>query len=84
MKSRLFISGLLISIALLTFSCTNDDFEASTYRRNQSTTITTEQLKNLNENMNGKVQDSINRSSILEVNNITGGDPIIPRPPRKD
>lgn len=84
MKSNLSISGLLFSIVFLTFSCTNDDFEAPTYRSNQSTAITTEQLKSLNENMNGKVEDSIYTSPIPEVNNITDGDPIIPRPPRKD
>lgn len=80
MKSKLFIPGLLISIALLTFSCTNDDYEVPTNNSNQLKTVTKDQLQNLN----AKVGDSINNTTILEVNNLTEGDPIIPRPPRKD
>ncbi|WP_337966396.1 hypothetical protein [uncultured Flavobacterium sp.] len=83
MKNKLFIPGLLISLALLTFSCTNDDYEISADQNNQIKTLTKDSLKNLNEKMNAKIQDSINKNTI-QAENITEGDPIIPRPPRKD
>ena len=83
MKNTLFISGLLLSIALLTFSCTNDDYEIPTDNNRELKTITNNSLKNLNERMNAKVQDSINKSN-LQAEDTTEGDPIIPKPPRKD
>jgi hypothetical protein len=84
MKNKLFIPGLLISIALLTFSCTNDDYEISADQNNQSKTVTKESLKNLNEKMNAMIQDSIIKNTIQAETPATEGDPIIPRPPRKD
>lgn len=83
MKNRLFIPGLLISIALLTFSCTNDDYEITAGQNSQAKSATKDSLKNLNERMNAKIQDSINKSTI-QAEDITEGDPIIPKPPRKD
>ena len=82
MKSKLFISGLLISISLLTFSCTNDDYEVETNSGNQSKTVTKDQLQKLN--TTAKVGDSNSNDTIPQVYNLTEGDPIIPRPPRKD
>ncbi|MDX6183165.1 hypothetical protein SGQ44_13435 [Flavobacterium sp. Fl-77] len=82
MKNKLFIPGLIISIALLTFSCTNDDYQVETNSGNQSKTVTKDQLQKLNATT--KVRDSISNDTIPQVNNLTEGDPIIPRPPRKD
>ena len=84
MKNRLFIPGLLIFVALLTFSCTNDDYEIPTDNNSQSKTITKDKLKNMNEKINEQVQDSLNRNTIQVEVAATEGDPIIPKPPRKD
>lgn len=72
MKSKLFISGLLISIALLTFSCTNDEYEIPENKSNQLK-IVPGQLK---QELSGSTIDS------TIVNNPTDGEPNNPKPPR--
>jgi len=81
MKSRLLIPGILISISFLTFSCTNDDYEIPTNNSSQLKTVAKHQLQDLH----AKAEDSISNTTIPTVNTLTDdGDPIIPRPPRKD
>ncbi|MEN2403147.1 hypothetical protein GKZ90_0025390 [Flavobacterium sp. MC2016-06] len=84
MKNRLFISGLLVFVSLLTFSCTNDDYELPADNNGQLKTITKDKLKNMNEKINAQVQDSTITNTILTEDPATEGDPIIPKPPRKD
>lgn len=84
MKNRLFIPGLLIFVALLTFSCTNDDYENPADNNSQSKTITKNKLENLNKKINVQVQDSFNTNTIQVAADATEGDPLIPKPPRKD
>lgn len=82
MKSKFFIPGLLISIALLTVSCTNDDYEVQTNSGTQSKTFTKDQLQQLN--VNATAGDSINHTNTTpQTDNPVEGDPINPRPPRK-
>ncbi|MEP6929702.1 MAG: hypothetical protein ABI850_06805 [Flavobacterium sp.] len=86
MKSKLFISGVLISISCLTFSCTNDDYETQPNNHGELK-IAPKYLLNNNEEANiGSVQDSIVQNVIHESNiqTNTDGDPSNPRPPRKD
>lgn len=87
MKSKLIISGLLIFISLLTFSCTNDDYGIQNVNDKEIKIETKQSLKILK----GKiimnvVQDSVAETVIQEVNTASDGygDPSNPRPPRKD
>lgn len=86
MKSKLFIPGLLISIAMLTFSCTNDDYEIPEKKSSQLKIVPNEQLKNLNEKIDAKAQDLVKKNTIPEINltTVDNGDPDIARPTRKD
>jgi hypothetical protein len=72
MKSKLFIPGLLISIALLTVSCTNDEYEIQENKTNQLK-IEPNQLR---QEVNGTVIDS------TIVNTPNDGEPNNPKPPR--
>jgi hypothetical protein len=87
MKSKLFISGLLIFISLLTFSCTNDDDEIQNVNDKELKIEQKNSLKNLNDKINmNTVQDSVVKIPIQEGNitSDSNGDPSNPRPPRKD
>ena len=87
MKSNLFISGLLIFISCLTFSCTNDDYETQPNNHGKLKIAPKHVLNTYNEEVNvGSVPDSIVPNSIEESNSqtYTDGDPSNPRPPRKD
>jgi hypothetical protein len=77
MKSKLYIAGL-VSISLLTYSCSNDDG----YERQeiQKSSINIKELPNFNKEVNPKRVDS----SAVKVERTTeDGDPSIPVPPRK-
>ncbi|KQB41368.1 hypothetical protein [Flavobacterium aquidurense] len=74
MKSKLFIPGLLISIALVTFSCTTDDYDVPATQGVNLKTITKEELK---KEVNTTVIDSITISTPND-----DGEPNNPKPPR--
>lgn len=77
MKTKLFIPGLLIAIALLTFSCTNDDYETPKTQSSQS--------KNLHEKLDPKTNKMVNGTTNSNTDLLnTEGDPEITRPTRKD
>jgi hypothetical protein len=87
MKNKLLISGLLLSISLLTTSCTNDDYEIPETKNTSLKVMSKEELKtNLDKKINSRVKDSINETNASEGNVTTGteGDPIIVIPPRKN
>ncbi|MCC9070543.1 hypothetical protein LNQ49_02875 [Flavobacterium sp. F-65] len=87
MKNKLFISGLLLFISLLTTSCTNDDYEIPETNNSSLKVMSKEELKmNLNKKMDSKVKDSINETNVSKSNVTveTEGDPIIVIPPRKN
>lgn len=74
MKSNLIIPGLLISISLLTFSCTNDDYEIPESQGSHIKAITKDQLK--------KEINTITIDSTI-VNTQDDGEPNNPKPPRQ-
>lgn len=87
MKSKLFILGVLIFVSLLTFSCTNDDYEIQDDSYRELKIEPKYSLKNLNEETNMQhVQDTVARNAIQEISVMSAmdGDPSNPRPPRKD
>lgn len=87
MKSKLFISGVLIFVLWLTFSCTNDDYEIPQDNYRELKVAPKYPLNNFNENANMQhVQDTIeaNVSQEINVTSAVYGDPSNPRPPRKD
>lgn len=74
MKSKLFIPGLLISVALLTFSCTTDDYEIPSTQSVNSKTITKDQLKK-------EINSTVIDSTIINTPE-DDGEPNNPKPPR--
>ncbi|WP_264524518.1 MULTISPECIES: hypothetical protein [unclassified Flavobacterium] len=77
MKTKVLIPGLLISIALLTFSCTADEYETPNMESGQ--------LKRINEKLDAKTKKAVNQTSNTEIDLLnTDGDPEITRPTRKD
>lgn len=87
MKSKLFISGVLIFVLSLTSSCTNDDYEIPQDNYRELKVVPKYPLNNLNENANMQyTQDTIESTVNREINVTSGafGDPSNPRPPRKD
>lgn len=72
MKSKLFIPGLLISIALLTFSCTNDEYEIPDSKSNQ--------LKIVPSQLKQEISGSAIDSTIVVTPD--DGEPNNPKPPR--
>lgn len=86
MKSKLFITAVLISISCLTFSCTDDDYETQPNNDRKLKIPLKYLLKNDEEASIGSAQDSIVGNLIQEpiIQTNTDGDPSNPRPPRKD
>ncbi|MBP4137052.1 hypothetical protein [Flavobacterium geliluteum] len=87
MKSKLFVSGVLIFVLWLTFSCTNDDYEIPQDNYGELKAVPTNQLNNFDEKANMQyLQDTVLPNVIQEENVTTTiyGDPSNPRPPRKD
>lgn len=77
MKSKLYIAGL-VSISLLTFSCSNDDdFEMSEVKNNNFKMTPQVGLKN---EQKEKIIDST--TVIFSEANANEGDPSNPKPPR--
>ncbi|WP_394776482.1 hypothetical protein [Flavobacterium sp.] len=76
MKNKFLIPVLLVSVSLLTFSCTTDDYEMPETTNNQLKVVPTNELKTLKE-INAQVKDSV------IVSPEDDGDPIIVIPPRK-
>ncbi len=67
MKRKLFISGLLVFISLLTFSCTNDDYEMKNVKDKELKITPKYPSDNFNEKTNIQhVQDSILPNIIQE------------------
>ncbi|WP_426094733.1 hypothetical protein [Flavobacterium sp. DSR2-3-3] len=78
MKSKLYIAGL-VSISLLTYSCSNDnDFEMPEVKNNNFKITPQAGLKN---ELKEKTIDSTKVIFSIEVNTIEG-DPSIPKPPK--
>lgn len=74
MKSKFFISGLLISITLLTASCSTDDIDEQ-----MEANTKTSKIIELKEKINATANDSI-----IPVSPEDDGDPVIVIPPRKN
>lgn len=77
MKNKFLIPILLVSVSLLTFSCTTEDYEMPETTTNQLKVIPTDQLKTNLKEINAQVKDSV------IVSPEDDGDPIIVIPPRK-
>jgi hypothetical protein len=74
MKNKLQFSGLL-SLALLTFSCSNDDYEIQVAKKNS----------NLKDISNSSLKKELNEITLdLDIiNTYSDGEPNNPKPPRR-
>jgi hypothetical protein len=77
MKSKLHIIGL-ISLSLLIFSCSNDEYEDTAVENNNLKLVRKAEIK---DNLNAKITDS---TSVInnEQPGSTQGEPSNPKPPR--
>ena len=76
MKSKLLISGLLISIALLTASCTNDDYVMPETKSSKFEFVPMDNLKN-------EVHSVPIDSTKIEDTFADDGEPSNPKPPKQ-
>ncbi|MBF4487706.1 hypothetical protein [Flavobacterium sp. CSZ] len=77
MNSKKLISGLLVSIAILTASCTNDDYEMPEIKNGKSEFLPKDNLKN---EIRTVIKDS---TQIKETYADDDGEPSNPKPPKK-
>lgn len=75
MKSKKLISGLLISIAILTASCTNDDYEMPEAKNGKSEFVPKDNLKN-------EIRNVIIDSIKIKDTYADDGEPSNPKPPK--
>lgn len=76
MKSKLLISGLLISITILTASCTNDDYEIPETKNSK---LENTKINKLQNEVRSTVIDS---TKTINETTLDDGEPSNPKPPK--